>query len=190
MVDLDVTHVVLPVRRAGDIEGMTARAGTHPVTGDAVGGAGSWNAINGHDRAMTTTDGLNDDLQYSCIFPLTQPRDCSMDSSDDGCDCVVETDPEGTVFNYYEGNPLCYDQATGSYGTTQHFAKAYPAPRMLEVLEGVSCPPDLAEGAACTDQSVVASICPRQVNDSTKQDFGYRPVIRALLLNVAKRIVR
>ncbi len=172
-----------------NIEAMSARSGSHPLTGDTVGGAGTWNAINGHDRPLETADGLDDDLQYSCIFPLNQPRDCAQ-AGYDSCDCVSETDAEGTVYNYYEGNPLCYDQATGSYGTTQYYAKAYPGPRMLEVLRGVSCPPDLQAGEACTDQSVVASICPRQLNDETKQDYGYRPVIRALLLNVAKRIVR
>ena len=91
-----------------------------------------------------------------------------------------------------EGNPLCWDAATSTYGTTQYFAKAYPGPRMLEVLHGVACPPDPETGlpGTCTDQAVVSSICPRQVTDSAKLDYGYRPVIRALLLNVSTRLVK
>jgi hypothetical protein len=173
-----------------NVEAMGMRTGSHPITGEAVGGPGTWNSINGHDRSLFVGDNFDDDLQYSCIFPLNEPRDCSLDASYSGCDCVTESDAEGNVYNYYEGNPLCYDQASATYGTTQYYAKAYPGPRMLELLEGVSCPPDLDEGAACTDQSVLASICPRQTTDPTKQDFGYRPVIRALLLNVAERLVR
>lgn len=174
-----------------NIEGMGMREGTHPITGEAVGGPGTWNSINGHDRVLATNDLLDDDLQYSCIFPLPEPRNCEDADGYGSCDCVVETDAEGNVSNYYDGNPLCYDTETGEYGQTQYYAKAYPSPRMLKVLQGVSCPPDPNGGeVTCTDQSVVASICPRQVSNVNLQDFGYRPVIRALLLNVAKRIVR
>jgi hypothetical protein len=174
-----------------NIEGIAMRSGTHPLTGEEVGGPGTWNSINGHDRPLATNDGLDDDLQYSCIFPLPAPRDCTMSEGYGSCDCVTETGPNGEVYNYYDGNPLCYDSESGTYGTTQYYAKAYPSPRMLEVLKGVSCPPDPNGGeVTCTDQSVLASICPRQISDGNLQDFGYRPVIRALLLNVAKRIVR
>ncbi len=169
-----------------NVETMGMRSGTHPLTQEALGGPGTWNSINGHDREMLPDDGLDDDLQYSCIFPLPAPRDCSTEDSYDSCDCVVVGEGD-RVENYYEGNPLCYDAATQTYGTTQYYAKAYPGPRLLEVLKGVSCPD---EGEDCTDQSVLASICPRQITDETKQDYGFRPVIRALLLNVAKRIVR
>jgi hypothetical protein len=163
-----------------NIEAMGMRTGSHPVTDDVLGGPGTWNAINGHDRALYQGDGRDDDLQYSCIFELPAPRDCV--SADLGsCDCVSETDPQGNVINHYEGNPLCFDETTAAYGQTQYYAKAYPGPRLLEVLRGVSCTDADAE---CTDQSVLASICPRQFNDETRQDFGYRPVIRALLLNL------
>jgi hypothetical protein len=37
-------------------------------------------------------------------------------------------------------------------------------------------------------QGVLASICPKQSTEKTQQDYVYRPVIRALLLNVARQI--
>jgi len=94
---------------------------------------------------------------------------------------VTELDPNtNEEIRHYEGNPLCYDSETGTYDEVQRYAKAYPAPRMLEVLRGVSCPGD----GVCTDQAVVASICPRQLLDPSAPDYGYRPVVRALLLNL------
>lgn len=164
-----------------NIEAMAMRSGTHPITGETLGGPGTWNSINGHDRELLANDGVADDLQYSCIFELPEPRNCTgLDLV--ACDCVTEVDPEtGEEVNYYEGNPLCYDAETGTYDQVQRYAKAYPAPRMLQVLKGVSCPPEASE---CTDQSVVASICPRQLTDPSAPDYGYRPVVRALLLNL------
>src|SRR5690606_15804511 len=88
-----------------NIETMTMRSGTHPLTGDVLGGPGTWNAINGHDRELLLADGKDDDLQYSCIFPLPEPRDCSTETTLDSCDCVIETQG-GTEQNYYDGNPL------------------------------------------------------------------------------------
>lgn len=155
-----------------NIEATTPRQGVHPLTGATLGGDDTWNPINGHERALASDDGLDDDLQYACIFPLEGPRDCT--TSESYCDCVVETDSNGDVRDYATGNPLCRDPETGEYGTVQHFAKAYPAPRVLQVLNGVG------------DQGLVASICPRQTDDPSKPDFGYRPVIRALLLNAAR----
>jgi hypothetical protein len=170
-----------------NIETLAARTGTHPITGEVLGSVGTWNSINGHDRALADDDGVDDDLQYSCIFPLPAPRDCT--TAEGYCDCATPQE-EGELGP--DGNPLCYDAATQTYGTTQYYAKAYPSPRMLEVLSGVSCPPDptTLQPTECTDQSVLASICPRQLTDPTKLDYGYRPVIRALLLNVAEQIVR
>ncbi len=159
--------------------GMRDTLGAHPVTGETIGGPGTWNSINGHDRQMLAADEVDDDLQFSCIFKLPgEGRDCT-NANLASCDCVTDI-VDGNAVNYWDGNPLCYDEATGGYGQIQHYAKAYPAPRMLEVLRGVSCP----DGGECTQQSVVSSICPRQLEDTTAQDYGYRPVIRALLLNL------
>ena len=64
-------------------------------------------------------------------------------------------------------NPLC--QGSGGYTTTQIRAKAYPGIRELQVLQGLN------------DQAIVASICPANVTDPTRSDFGYRPAIAALI---------
>ncbi len=165
-----------------NIEAMGMRDGTHPVTGETLGGPGTWNSINGHDRPLFTDDGAVDDLQYSCIFQLPEPRDCEGQDPEN-CDCAIEYNEADEVQAvYYEDNPLCYDTEAGAYSQVQHYAKAYPAPRMLDVLKGVSCPEDM--DGECTEQAVVASICPRQFNDPNAGDYGYRPVIRALLLNL------
>jgi hypothetical protein len=66
-------------------------------------------------------------------------------------------------------NPVCQDLATGAYATRQTRAKAYPGIRELQVLKGIG------------DQAIVASICPANTTDATRADFGYRPVIAAIL---------
>ncbi|HEX2732372.1 MAG TPA: hypothetical protein VHM70_12230 [Polyangiaceae bacterium] len=174
-----------------NFEAMAARTGTQPYTMEPMGPAGTWNSVNGHERNLLPNDGQDDDLQYSCIFPLPAPRDCTA-AGDSYCDCAP-ADPEMNLPGP-EGNPLCWDATTQTYTTNQVYAKAYPAPRMLELLHGVACPPipnsDPKMNEACTDQAVVSSICPRQVTDKKKLDYGYRPVIRALLLNVSDRLVR
>jgi hypothetical protein len=173
-----------------NVESLLPRSGTHPLTGEAMGPAGTWNAISGHERALAPSDTFDDDLQYACIFPLPEGgRDCSTVTDGSYCDCAEPKADEIGVLGP-EGNPLCFDGE--AYTTVQRYAKAYPGPRMLEVLHGVACPPDpmTKMPGDCTDQAVVSSICPRQVTDPTKLDYAYRPVIRALLLNVSTRLVR
>ena len=63
---------------------------------------------------------------------------------------------------------------TGDPGTTQYWAKAYPGPRQLEVLE--------ARGS----NSILASICPRNTTDASAIDFGYRPAIDAVIERLAQ----
>ena len=76
------------------------------------------------------------------------------------------------VYDYSKDNPLCWDAATSTYTTVQRYAKAYPGTRVMEVVRDVG------------PQGVLASICPKQTTVSDQQDYAYRPVIRALLLNV------
>lgn len=99
-----------------------------------------------------------DDLQYSCIFPIGTPRDCA-DPNIVGCDCAGAG----------SDNPLCN-------GTTQVAAKAYPSPRTMKVVQGIG------------DQGVLTSICPAQVNDATREDYAYRPVVRALVERISSRL--
>jgi hypothetical protein len=127
------------------------------------------NAINGRDYDTTqgtATGGTPraDDLQYACIFPLSPPRDCSLlDPAAVNCDCYA-----GVL-----DRPLC-EQTPGvsPAGTVQYWAKAYPGSRELEVLKGF--------GERSTN-SIVASICARNVVNAADPDFGYRPAVAAII---------
>jgi hypothetical protein len=138
------------------------------------------NAINGRDydtaQGTVTQQGAApraDDLQYACIFPLPSPRDCALrNPNTDNCDC-------------YSGvldRPIC-EQTPGVTppGTTQYWAKAYPAVRELQVLK---------DFGAQTTNSVVASICARNTTNADRPDFGYRPAIAALIERLQPRLVR
>jgi hypothetical protein len=126
------------------------------------------NELNGreYDTSQGSTAGIPDDLQYSCIFPLRQAaplpefRDCSTLDPDAACDCFT-----GSL-----DRPLCEeDPGTGTAGTVQYWAKAYPGLRHLEVLKGYG------------ENSIVASICARNVENPDAPDFGYRPAIAAIV---------
>jgi hypothetical protein len=131
------------------------------------------NLLNGHDydTSQGRSAGVPDDLEYSCIFPLRQApplpplRDCATLADPDAqCDCKA-----GSI-----NRPLCEEVpgaagAQGTPGTVQYWAKAYPGTRHLEVLKGYG------------DNSIVASICAREVEDTTAQDYGYRPAIAAIV---------
>ncbi len=148
-------------------ESQLPRTGVHPLTNDPIMAPDSavLNAINGKERDVL------DDLQYACIFPLPQSRSCAEGSLDAGpaCDCRAEK---------FDGNPLCWDAAAGAYGTEQRFAKAYPAPRILSVLQGVG------------PQAVVSSICPKNMTDTAARDFGYRPVIGTFVKEAARILIK
>ncbi len=123
------------------------------------------NDVNG--REYDTTEGdmgmiAADDLQYACIFPLPTPRDCTQRSAANGdaCDCFV-----GKL-----DRPLCeQDPGRSTPGTTQYWSKAYPGSRHLEVLKDYGA------------NSIVASICARNVENAQAADFGYRPAIAAIV---------
>jgi hypothetical protein len=150
------------------MESIAPRTGTDPVTGNALAPPTAGylaNPVNGHERNILP----GTDLQYACIFSLPAPRDCSALANSSNCDCLSPTD--GTM------NPLCQG-ADGTYSTTQGYAKAYPALRILQVLKGVG------------DAGVLASICPKNIVDSTSEGYGYRPVIGTLVQDVAPMLIR
>ncbi len=142
------------------IESISEREGVHPPTGFALAPSSSLDAranpINGHEMSLGTA---GFDLQYACVFDLEVPRSCA--GAFQFCDC----DPQ---FAQGQNKPICQDE-TGSYGSTQYRAKAYPGLRQLQVLRGIG------------DNAIVASICARNVGTVTAEDFGYRPALRALL---------
>jgi hypothetical protein len=156
-----------------NVEAVGIRQGVNPKTGETLGGPGTSNSINIHDREIVSGDGLTDDLQYACTFELPTPRDCAAADVDaNNCDCTQSPNPtNGQIDDYATGNPLCM-APDGTYGTTQYRAKAYPGPRYMQLIKDMG------------KQAVLGSICPRNVLNSDAQDFGYRPPIRALLLGL------
>jgi hypothetical protein len=128
----------------------------HPFTGESPIAATATtldNRINGHETMLN-----GEDLQYSCIFPLSTPRQCEEDDS--GCDC--------------RSSDAIYNRAICS-GTQQTHAKAYPPVRELELLRAFG---DL------TGNAVVASICAKVTESETPTvdpDYGYNPAVTALV---------
>jgi hypothetical protein len=86
-----------------------------------------------------------------------------LDPQVDNCDC----------YDGVDDRPLC-EQTPGvtAPSTTQYWAKAYPGTRELQVLRDF--------GEASTN-SIVASICARNVTRNEDPDFGYRPAIAAIV---------
>jgi len=161
------------------IESIEPRSGANPITGEnivPVGGS-SWSTINGHEynNAAPMSDGTpsDDDLQYSCIFPLADnavKADCTRD--DITCDCGEEA-------MIPKGRPLCKPQgSTASTAATasQYWGKAYPPTRVLQVLK------DFGEN------SIVGSICPKIMDSSNTTYFGYNPAVNAIVDRLAEKL--
>ncbi|AUX44761.1 hypothetical protein SOCE26_062290 [Sorangium cellulosum] len=138
-------------------ESSAPRSGVNPITGDAIAPPGSaTNPINGSE--YTIPFGSTGDLQYACIFPLLTSRSC--DATSTSCDC---RDPSND-------NPLCApNPADGGDRTLQVRGKAYPGLRELQLIQSLG------------DQGVAASICPAQLSDTAQADYGYQPVVKALI---------
>jgi hypothetical protein len=131
------------------------------------------NPINGHEWQPLPPS----DLQFACIFPLPASRDCAaLQAANDPRNC--ECRGAAATMDGLQAKPLC-QAADGSYGMVQLFGKAYPGIRELQVLKRVE---DL------TGNAVVTSICPRNVNDDTRQDYGYRPAMSALVELLKNRL--
>jgi hypothetical protein len=140
------------------IESQVPRTGVSPITGDAVAPPGSGylaNPINGHEIQPHS-----DRLQYTCIFPLPAPRDCTTTST--WCECPSDDDP------------LCEDP-TG-VDTTQYFGRAHPGLRQLAVLRDIG------------PQGVVGSVCPARTDDPGAPEGNYRPVLGTIAETVSKSL--
>jgi hypothetical protein len=130
-----------------------------PVPLAATNAARRANPVNGHEWVNTDQD----DLQYACIFDLAAPRDCAqvvMQVPQPGCDCKPGKEADN--------NPLCQG-ANGQYSDVQTAAKAYPGLRELKVLKDFG------------KNSIIASICARNLMDRNAQDYGYRPAVDAIV---------
>lgn len=154
------------------IESFAPRSGTHPLTGESITRAPAHNSINGHEQKQLENpmngEVINEDLQYSCTFPLERygaTKEC--DPLDLGCDCADAPLRERS---------LCEAEPGESGSTTQHFGKAYPATRILEVLKGFG------------RNSIPASICPK-VHDESEDAFGYNPAVAAIIERLAASLI-
>jgi hypothetical protein len=115
---------------------------------------GQPNVINGHEVNIAD----NSDLQYSCIFPLPTAKECATAGNAAACDCKMSD----AAFN----RPLCN-------GTRQTHAKAYPGIRELRVLQEY--------GSRGTQNSIVASICPKTLSNPSDASYGYNPAVAAII---------
>lgn len=145
------------------IESPNPRAGTNPITSDPLAPETSTdpteNPINGHEYVNND----NGDLQYACIFPLETPRVCT--GGDQACDCTDSDLPKN--------RPLCNPPGGGAATTTQYYGKAYPAPRILQVIRGLG------------SRAMPASICPRTTaGNPASPGFGYNPAVDAVIRRV------
>jgi hypothetical protein len=143
------------------VESVPPRPGL-PGPGSALGA----DPINGHEWDTSKDSPANRDLQYACVFRLPQGSERTCTDSTD-CDCA---NPTGGMVADMQ-NPLC--QGASGYSTTQIAAKAYPGIRELQVLRGLN------------DQAVVTSICPSNVTDQARADYGYRPALSAIMGQVS-----
>ena len=146
------------------IESIFPRSGSNPITGAAITQPGNpTNPINGSEYTISNQD----DLQYACIFPLLASKNCN-DPSIVSCDCK---DPSND-------SPLCEPNPNNpGQRTLQTKAKAYPGLRELALLKSLG------------PQAVAASVCPAQLKDTSKADFGYRPAVNALIDRIKGRLV-
>ncbi len=145
------------------------RTGKNPITGDEIAVAGTTtmgNPINGHDYSP------NGDQQYACIFRLPTPlTPAACDERVPGACGCIEPDAEETQ------DPVCFEGPESDVGTTQHWGKAYPGSRLLQVLKGVG------------DNAVVASICPKNVHLEVDQPYyGYNPALSAISARLARAL--
>lgn len=139
-------------------ESTTARTGVNPITGESTDTTPSTPLGNSINGHERTTN--NKELQYACIFDLPAPVPCSETTS--SCECAVS----GT------DNPLCDANAPQQLMR----AKAYPSLRQLDVLRGLG------------PRGIVASVCPQQVTDRERADYGYRAAIGALVNQLKTKI--
>lgn len=122
----------------------------------------TWNPINGHEWNPGTWD-----LQFSCIFRLPIPRDCSTATS--SCDCA------GSDL-LSQNNPLCENPGGTTEPNVQYHAKAFPAPRILQVLKDAG------------GQAVLGSLCAAEAQDIAGGGYGYRPSNQAILEALRSRL--
>ncbi len=126
--------------------------------------ANTCDPLNGREIATNKAD-----LQFACVFQLTQPKDCTQPKYAGACDCASGALDSNTQ--------LCQ-------GTTQVAAKAYPAVREMIIAHAMS-----QVNAQNGGQGIVSSLCPIHVAEAAPGDplYGYRPAVEAILRRIPKR---
>ncbi len=178
------------------IESIEPRSGSHPLTGAPLTPPGSSepNPINGGEYTIA----YRDDLQHACFF---KGKDCAgsldpackvgrgqrCDPTEDACRegllCVPDDEQcaelcdGGGECHCSEQDPLCQN-AAGSYTLYQYAEAAYPGLRLLETIKKAG------------NQGVVASICPAQVDDASRPDFGFTPALEGAVVERLKGSLR
>ena len=121
--------------------------------------SGPWDPIHGHEVVWPKRD----DLQFSCIFDLPEPRSCQGES----CMCKEGQDTK---------LPICRNDA-GGYDGVQRRSHAYPSPRLLEFVREMG------------PQGYLGSICPRHLREPedgtwfTDVGYGYSDAVLAMSLD-------
>ena len=157
----------VPARSPFMQESSVPRIGTDPITGIAISPPGSTpgNPINGNEWNIPVPA---DDLEYACIFPLLQARDCSAPTATE-CSCFDVAAASD--------NPLCAPNPNDDGNPTlQVDDKAYPGLKHLAIAHDMG------------DQGIVASICAAQITDSTGADYGYQPAMKTIGDVIADRL--
>lgn len=166
--DIHMVESVLP--RTG-LPGPTAAANADP--------------FNGHEYNTAL-----EDLEYACIYTLPQSRACACDPTDvngyasckyqhpnDCCDTSFKADGAGGPGDNFD-KPLCT-------GNTQIAAKGYPGLREIAVLKEYA----LSDAALTKGNSIVASICPKDLStDTSSPGYGYNPAVAALINRLKEKL--
>jgi hypothetical protein len=115
------------------------------------------------------------DLQFACIFPLTDPatgmsvqKDCNDPKFTGACDCATGSNSQNT--------PLCAKNG-GAYTNTQIAGKAYPSVREMLIAHTMA-------SSSAGIQGIVSSLCPIHtsfVTGPTDPLYGYRPAANAII---------
>ena len=162
-------HMVESLTPRANLPGPTAAANADP--------------FNGHEYNTAL-----EDLEYACIFPLeasracacpTQDAACEYENPNDCCNLHYNADGAGNPNSAADfDKPLCQNPAGGAPVTTQYSAKAYPGLREIAVLHDYA----LSSNAATQGNSIVASICPRDLTSvASSPGYGYNPVMSTIV---------
>ncbi|MCL2725873.1 MAG: hypothetical protein FWD69_15710, partial [Polyangiaceae bacterium] len=141
------------------IQSTTPRDGIPGPSASTTFGDNGQDPVVGRDYDTAGTD-----LQYACTFdlPATTPNPCA-DAIALSCDCVSNFSPPVIP-------PLCSAQGV------QTKAKAYPTIREFQVVKALG------------NQGIIASLCPIQLTDNTRSDYGYNPAV-ASIVNRLKNVL-